>query len=105
MSSVVSAVSEQARQRAVQLDATATRLAADLGELVGAGADTVESIDAAVGVVVRSHVNYRTGRVHDVAQTTASAHDVGAVVVWDLSHSAGVLPIALDASDVDFAVG
>jgi len=47
VSSVVSAVSEQARQRAVQLDATATRLAADLGELVGAGADTVEGMAGA----------------------------------------------------------
>ena len=60
---------------------------------------------ADVGVVVRSHVNYRTGRLHDMAAETAAAHAAGALIVWDLSHSAGALPIELDAAEVDFAVG
>ena len=56
-------------------------------------------------VVVLSHVNYRSGRVRDMAGLTAAAHDTGALIVWDLSHSAGALPVALSACEADFAVG
>ena len=70
-----------------------------------AGASVVRALGPDVGVVVRSHVNYQSGRLHDLAGLTAAAHDAGALVVWDLSHSVGVMPVELDAAGVDFAVG
>jgi kynureninase len=70
-----------------------------------AGGSVARDIGPDTGVVVRSHVNYQSGRLHDLAAVTAEAHEAGTVVVWDLSHSAGVVPVELDAAGVDFAVG
>jgi kynureninase len=65
----------------------------------------IEAIDRNVAVVSVTHVNYKSSLIHDMAAITRAAHDKGALVVWDLSHSAGVMPLALNALDVDFAVG
>ena len=58
-----------------------------------------------VAVLMLTHVNYRTGAMHDMAAVTALAHRNGALTVWDLAHSAGAVPVALKAAGADFAVG
>ncbi len=64
-----------------------------------------DALDDRVAVLMLTHVNYRTGRMHPMADVTAAAHAKGALVVWDLAHSAGAVPLSLRASDADFAVG
>lgn len=74
--------------------------------LVGADAPTLEeALDENVAVVVLSHVDYRTGQLHDMAAVTELAHSHGALVIWDLCHSVGALPVRLGESGADFAVG
>lgn len=58
-----------------------------------------------VAVLMLTQVNFRTGRLLDMQRLTERAHALGILVIWDLAHSAGVLPIALDECHVDFAVG
>jgi kynureninase len=67
--------------------------------------DVVRAIDATASVVVLCHVHYRTGARWDMAAVQAAAHAAGALVVWDLSHSAGALAVDLDACGADLAVG
>ncbi|MFQ5784902.1 MAG: kynureninase [Alphaproteobacteria bacterium] len=67
--------------------------------------DLVAAVDDNTAVVMLTHVDYRSGRMHDMAAITAAAHAKGALMLWDLSHSAGALPIELGACGVDFAVG
>jgi kynureninase len=67
------------------------------GELDGALRDDV-------AMVVLAHVDYRSSMRWDLAQSTAACHEVGARVLWDLSHSAGVVPVGLAEARADFAV-
>lgn len=68
--------------------------------------DAVEdAIDDHVAVLMITEVDYRTGRKHDMARLIAKAHAAGALVVWDLAHSAGAIPVDVAGNDTDFAVG
>lgn len=67
--------------------------------------DLEDAITEEVGVVLVTEVDYRTGRRHDLKALTRKAHDMGAVVIWDLAHSAGALPVDVAAGGADFAVG
>jgi kynureninase len=63
------------------------------------------AVDADTAVVMLTHVNYRTGYQYDMRATSALAHAAGALIVWDLAHSAGAVPVALEADGADLAVG
>ena len=73
--------------------------------LVETDDELVDAISDQCAVVMLTHVDFRTGRMLDMAALTRRAHDVGALVVWDLAHSAGALPVHLDSCNADFAVG
>ena len=64
-----------------------------------------DAIDDNVAVVLLTQVDYRTGRMHDMQAITARAHDAGAVMVWDLAHSAGAVPVDVAGCGCAFAVG
>ncbi len=88
-------------------------VAEGLAELLGLGhtlrlaepADIAGAIGPDVAVVMLTHVDYRTGAMHDMPALTAAAHAHGALTIWDLAHSAGAVPLALEAAAADFAVG
>jgi len=67
--------------------------------------DIEKYIDSSTAVVMLSHIDYKTGRISDMKKITDYAHNKGALVVWDLSHSVGVMPMDLHNIGVDFAVG
>lgn len=76
------------------------------GELVTLAPEQLtDRIDESIAVLMLTEVDYRTGRLHDMADLTARAHAAGALTVWDLAHSAGALPVDLTATGADFAVG
>lgn len=67
--------------------------------------DVSGAIDETVAAVMLTHVDYGTGRMHDMADITRLTHEVGAISIWDLAHSAGALPVDLAGCSVDMATG
>jgi kynureninase len=67
--------------------------------------EVTAAIDEGTAVVALTHVNYRTGAMHDMLSVTRAAHEAGALMIWDLAHSAGAVPVDLHAAEADFAVG
>ena len=67
--------------------------------------DLAGAITEDIAVVLVNHVDYRSGKLADVAGITARAHEMGAVVIWDLCHSAGILPVELNLHGADLAIG
>ncbi|MEM7438055.1 MAG: kynureninase [Pseudomonadota bacterium] len=64
-----------------------------------------DAITEDVAVVMLTHVDYRSGRLHDMNAITKKAHAAGAVMIWDLAHSAGAMPVDMAGSNAEFAVG
>lgn len=74
--------------------------------LEGVDAPALEDLlDRKTAAVLINHINYKTGELLDMAALTRKIHAAGAIAVWDLSHSAGAVPVELDAAGADFAVG
>ena len=67
--------------------------------------EVADAIDDRTAVVMLTHVNFRTGAMHPMQELTSRAHSAGALTVWDLSHSAGAVPVDLNGTAADFAVG
>ena len=63
------------------------------------------SLDGSVAILMLTHVDYASGAIHDMRRLTSAAQKVGALMLWDLSHSAGAVPVDLNAAQVDLAVG
>uniref|UniRef100_UPI0026ED9A63 kynureninase n=1 Tax=Phenylobacterium aquaticum TaxID=1763816 RepID=UPI0026ED9A63 len=64
-----------------------------------------EALDDSVALLLLTQVHYKSGRLHDMAALTARAHEVGALALWDLSHSAGALAVDMNGCGADLAVG
>jgi len=88
-------------------------MAQGLAELLGrghkvkvVGEDEIEgAIDDDTAAIFLTEVNYKSGRLHDMARLTAAAQARGALAIWDLAHTAGAVPIHLNAARADFAIG
>ena len=90
---------------------TDSYIGAGVAELMGAEMvdcepdDVLAAIDSNTAIVSLIHTNYKSGRLYDMAAITRRAHEAGALVVWDLCHSAGAMPVDLNGCNADFAVG
>jgi kynureninase len=88
-------------------------MAQGLADLLGADhelklvdfGNVARAIDGRTAVVLLTHVNFRTGAMHDLRDITRRAHAAGALTVWDLAHSTGAVPVALNEAGADFAIG
>jgi kynureninase len=88
-------------------------VAQGLSDLLGAGvtlrlverSELDSALDDDVAVLMLTHVDFRTGEMHDMGARTDRAHDAGAFVLWDLAHSVGAVPVDLGSCGADFAVG
>ncbi|AXI42111.1 kynureninase [Sulfitobacter sp. SK011] len=67
--------------------------------------EVTSAISDDVAVVMLTEVDYRSGRMHDMKAVTKRCHDNGSVMIWDLAHSAGAIPVDLHGSNCEFAVG
>ena len=67
--------------------------------------DVADAISDEIAAVMLTQVDYRTGRMHDMSEITKRAHAAGAVMIWDLAHSAGAVPVDIAASGAEFAIG
>lgn len=67
--------------------------------------EVYDALNDEVAIMMITQVDYRTGRMHDMAALTEKAHAVGALTLWDLAHSAGAVPVDLTSAGADFAVG
>jgi len=83
----------------------AAELIGDVEIRLAPAATIADAIDDEVALVMLTHVHYKTGARHDMAAVTQRAHDAGALMLWDLSHSAGALEVDLNGVDADLAVG
>lgn len=72
---------------------------------LAARAELTDALDDNVALLMLTHAHYKTGELFDMAALTKAAHEAGALVLWDLSHSTGALPVDLNAANADFAVG
>ncbi|WP_339531118.1 kynureninase [Pseudomonas mucidolens] len=73
--------------------------------LVNSPEELPQAIDEDTAVVMITHVNYKTGYMHDMQALTALSHECGALTIWDLAHSAGAVPIDLHQAGADYAIG
>jgi len=64
-----------------------------------------QALDQGVALLLLTHTHYKSGAMHDMSALTKAAHEAGALVLWDLSHTGGAMPVDLDGVDADFAVG
>ncbi|KPF69407.1 kynureninase [beta proteobacterium AAP99] len=88
-------------------------IAQGLADLTGGGVtlkmvereDILKTLSPRTAVLMLTHVNYKTGAMWDMPAVTAAAHAAGALMLWDLAHSAGAVPVDLRAAGADFAVG
>ena len=85
--------------------AESVAIAAGLKLRLVEAADLALHLTNDVALLMLTHVNYRSGRIHDMTELTRIAHAAGALTVWDLAHSAGAVPVDLHAAGADFAVG